>query len=258
MSKDTFFRSFWLGATPNLSTSKGLPLAFQQQQQFDWCSSSHSAIMPNPLLAFITPRRSPTNETSATATVEQQRSSVQGTMRRIGMLLNPPHHNNLTTASPSHHTPIPISRIINQPSASSTANSPVRTRKNKNSSATFIQSTFGPSPRHGAKSKQRRVDGFLDGHLQTNNGYVSEWQFYSSNGFGFLGKPTTEFMGWRRLTPNDLLNLDVGSFLLMSVPRDLRHEDRDTIKLRAAFKKRLTEAVIRSKSNEFPNNGKSV
>jgi hypothetical protein len=100
------------------------------------------------------------------------------------MLLHPPHHNNLTTASSSHHTPIPMSRIINQPSASSTANLPVRTRKN--SSATFIQSTFGPSPRRGAKFKQRRVDGFLDGYLQTNNGYVTmeEWQLYLSNGFG--------------------------------------------------------------------------
>jgi hypothetical protein len=58
--------------------------------------------------------------------------------------------------------------------------------------------------------------------------------------------------------PNDLLNLDVGSFFLLSVPPDSRHEDRNTIKLRAAFKKRLTEAVIRSKRNEFPNNGKSV
>jgi hypothetical protein len=41
---------------------------------------------------------------------------------------------------------------------------------------------------------------------------MDQWQLYTTNGFGFLGKPTTEFMGWRRLTPNELLNLDVGSF----------------------------------------------
>jgi hypothetical protein len=105
--------------------------------------SSHRAITSNHLLVFITPRRSPTDDTSATVTVEQQRSSVRGMMSRIGMLLHPPRHNNLTTASSSHRTPIPRSRIINQPSAPSTANLPVRTRKN--SSATFIQSTFGPS-----------------------------------------------------------------------------------------------------------------
>jgi hypothetical protein len=56
-----------------------------------------------------------------------------------------------------------------------------------------------------------------------------------------VGKPTTEFMGWRRLTPNDLLNLDVASFFLPSIPPDLCHEDKDTIKLRAALKR-----------NEFP------
>jgi hypothetical protein len=96
----------------------------------------------------------------------------------------------LTTASSSHRAPIPISRIINQPSASSTANLPVRTRKN--SSATFIQSTFGPSPRRGAKFKQRRVDGFLDGYSQTNNGYVT---MENQMDLVLVGKPTTEFMG---------------------------------------------------------------
>jgi hypothetical protein len=44
-----------------------------------------------------------------------------------------------------------------------------------------------------------------------------------------VGKPTTEFMGWRRLTPNDLLNLDVTSFFLLSVPLDLHREDKDMI-----------------------------
>jgi hypothetical protein len=94
------------------------------------------------------------------------------------MLLNLPHHNNLTAAS-SLRTPIPMSCIINEPLASSTANSPVNTRciineplasstanspvrTQKSSPAAFIQSTFLLSPRHGAKSKQRRVDGILD------------------------------------------------------------------------------------------------
>ena len=65
---------------------------------------------------------------------------------------------------------------------------------------------------------------------------MDQWQLYTTNGFGFLGKPTTELMGWRRLTPNELLNLDVGSFFLLSIPPDSRLEDKDTIKLRSAFK----------------------
>jgi hypothetical protein len=38
-----------------------------------------------------------------------------------------------------------------------------------------------------------------DDDLQSDDddSIVDLWQSYSSNGFGFLGKPSTEFMGWR-------------------------------------------------------------
>ena len=75
---------------------------------------------------------------------------------------------------------------------------------------------------------------------------MDQWQLYTTNGFGFLGKPTTELMGWRRLTPNELLNLDVGSFFLLSIPPDSRLEDKDTIKLRSAFKPSYLSLFSRS------------
>jgi hypothetical protein len=64
--------------------------------------------------------------------------------------------------------------------------------------------------------------------------------------------------GWRRLTPAELLHLDIGSFFLLSIPPNLRHEDSDVIKLRKAFTKRITKAVICSKRNDFPENGQSI
>jgi hypothetical protein len=87
---------------------------------------------------------------------------------------------------------------------------------------------------------------------------LEQWQSFLSGGFGFHGKPSTEFMGWRRLTPAELLHLDIGSFFLLSIPPNLRHEDSDVIKLRKAFTKRITKAVICSKRNDFPENGQSI
>jgi hypothetical protein len=103
-------------------------------------------------------------------------------------------------------------------------------------------------------------DNHDDDDLQSDDddSIVDLWQSYSSNGFGFLGKLSTEFMGWRCLTPNELMYLDVGSFFLLSIPSYSRYEDKDVIKLRAAFTKRLKEAVICCKRKEFPDNGKSV
>jgi hypothetical protein len=219
--------------------------------------------MASHLLPLITPRRSPAGgDESNNNNAEEQRSSIRGTMSRIGMLLNPPHHNNLLATPLNHRMRIPTSQQGHELVLTSNASSPVRIRKNR--AASFIQSSFGPSPRRGAKSKQRRVDETNDGDLQSNdhNGdydvIIEQWHAYSSNGFGFLGKPSTEFMGWRRLTPNELLHLDVGSFFLLSIPPNSRLDDKDVVKLRTAFTKRLTEAVIRCKRNEFPDNGKSV
>jgi hypothetical protein len=87
---------------------------------------------------------------------------------------------------------------------------------------------------------------------------MEQWRLLLSDGFGFHGKPTTEFMGWRRLTLAELLHLDVGSFFLLSIPPNSRHEDSDMIKLRKAFTKRVNKAVIWSKRNEFPENGQSI
>jgi hypothetical protein len=58
--------------------------------------------------------------------------------------------------------------------------------------------------------------------------------------------PSTELMGLRRLTLNELLNLDVGSFFLLSIPPDSRLEDKDTIKLRSAFKPSYLSLFSRS------------
>jgi hypothetical protein len=62
-------------------------------------------------------------------------------------------------------------------------------------------------------------------HCNADDTIMEQWRLFLSDGFGFHGKPTTEFMGWRRLTPAELLHLDVGSFFLLSIPPNLRHED---------------------------------
>jgi hypothetical protein len=125
----------------------------------------------------------------------------------------------------------------NESAVSADAYSPVRTRKNR--AAAFVQSAFSPSPRRGAKSKQQRVDDSDSDYEQCNSDdtILEQWQSFLSGGFGFHGKPSTEFMGWRRLTPAELLHLDIGSFFLLSIPPNLRHEDSDVIRLRKAFTK---------------------
>jgi hypothetical protein len=141
--------------------------------------------MASHLLALITPRRSPTGgEANLTVDAEQQRSSIRGTITRIGMLLNPPHHNSLNTSN-SLHTPIPIRRsvTVNESAASADAYSPVRTRKNR--AASFVQSAFGPSPRHGVKSKQRRVDDSDGDYVEcdADDTIMEQWRLFLSDGF---------------------------------------------------------------------------
>jgi hypothetical protein len=101
---------------------------------------------------------------------------------------------------------IPINRsfAVNESAASVDAQSPVRTHKNR--AASFIQSSFGPSPRRGAKLKQCRVDESDDDYARCNvdDTIMEQWRLFLSDGFGFHGKPTMEFMGWRRLTPTEL------------------------------------------------------
>jgi hypothetical protein len=88
-------------------------------------------------------------------------------------------------------------------------------------------------------------------HCNADDTIMEQWRLFLSDGFGFHGKPTTEFMGWRRLTPAELLHLDV-------IPPNLRHEDSDMIKLRKVFTIRVNKAVIWSKQNESPENGQSL
>jgi hypothetical protein len=154
------------------------------------------------VLALITPRRSPasSDESNLSVDAEQQRSSIRETNTRIGMLLNPPHHNSLNTSN-FLPTPIPINRsvVVNVSAASADAQSQSPIRACKNRAASFIQSSFGPSPCRGAKSKQRRVDEIDDSNADDT--IMEQWQqIFLSEGFGFHGKPSTEFMGWRRLT----------------------------------------------------------
>jgi hypothetical protein len=125
--------------------------------------------------------------------------------------------------------------------------------------------SFGPSPRRGAKSKQRRVGGDDDDDQMTINGtannIIEEWQWYASTNFGFHfhGKPSTEFMGWRRITPNEIMHLEEGTFFLLSIPPESKLTNKETINLRRAFMSRVYGAVIRrTKRIKFPDNGKSV
>lgn len=123
------------------------------------------------------------------------------------------------------------------------------------------QAHQGPSPRRGVKAKMIRVEGgstILSNDLQfgsansENPTVMESWQLHHQDGFGFHGKPTTEFMGWRRLIPSEIMCLEVGAFVLITISQSNARSDME------AFSQRNIAAVVRSKRDELPDNGRSI
>ena len=162
-----------------------------------------------------------------------------------------------------------ISNTVSTTSSESTIASPARTRKNRNNSNTNYTST-GQSPRNRSKAKlQRTSEGAIDTieltsedsratidsvSLNTPNANIStaqSWNHHIKHGFGFQGRPTTDFLGWRRLHLHEVVRLNEGDFFIIVVPSTQRNEETDIKTARNNYKGRVLDAVIRSRLDIF-------
>ena len=76
----------------------------------------------------------------------------------------------------------------------------------------------------------------IDSATHTHPGLAA---FPPEGGWGFQGRPTTDFVGWRRLHLTETINLKRGEFFILVIPDDHkgdRHKDRA---IRQKFLKRL-------------------
>ena len=217
--------------------------------------------MVNHLLSLITPRRPPAaaspspSSPSPDGQKQAQLSSIRGSLITIGKLLNPPFHRSLAPAGDPNVTP---TTIRHQPHGLTTyngASSPIRPRKNQSHSNVNISSDN--TPRRGDKAKQRRVERTTELVVSAHDAAVDRWNNYSDTSFGFHGRPTTEFLGWRRLFPEEIVRIKEGAFVLISIPPKSWRDDPLVSSSRVAFYDRVINAVILSKHRDFPNNGKS-
>ena len=117
------------------------------------------------------------------------------------------------------------------------------------------------TPRRGDKRKQARTDrsdhsDILQWMLPSAIDAASEaamsdttdakWERSRAMGHGFMGRPSTEFLGWRRMHIEDVVGLDKGDFFILIVPVE-RSGDRDEEKaLRNQFTKRMLAHVYSS------------
>ena len=151
--------------------------------------------MVNQLLPLITP--SPSNPpTTPALRREAQETSVRSSARRLVQLLTPSFHNAQARSqqTPLFSTPqITRHQIDNNTPSTGVVSSPIRTRR---SSASAVPTdAVGDTPRRGRKAKQRRGDSSseeLDGLLQ-------RWTQRNYSGLNIYDKPSTAFLGWRRL-----------------------------------------------------------
>ena len=85
---------------------------------------------------------------------------------------------------------------------------------------------------------------------------MQRWTQRNYSGLNIYDKPSTAFLGWRRLRLKEILMLEEGEFIIVTIPPQTdggRGYDSLAEQMRAAFRKRLTQAVMRTKSNEFEN-----
>ena len=109
-----------------------------------------------------------------------------------------------------------------------------------------------PSATPGAKHSVAALEA-LDGES-----IEEKWQKWSQFDFGFQGRPTTESLGWRRLTLPEILHLSKGSFFILIVPGDrrVRNEDPGLNSSKNEFLKRIMHVVYKSNEPMFRKVGK--
>ena len=209
------------------------------------------------LLSLITPPSNPPPSTPAQR-VESQQSSIRSSVRRIGQLITPSFHNIRAQSEQSpllFSTPRIISHQVDSSAASTgdSASSPVRTRTR--SALANINAASGSSftPRRGSKIKQRRGDATNDRN-QELDGVLRQWNQRNYSGLGISGKPTTAYLGWRRLQIQEILSLQEGAFIIITIPPHSNYgRDYDLIadRMRNEFRNCVAQAVLRSKAHEF-------
>ena len=199
------------------------------------------------LLSLIRQRRVPPR-VDGEDTDRRNSRIVNSVTQRLTRLLNPPIHSNLSSSastpfSSSHrraenHTITP---------EQNDAVSPVRRRKNQPSNHV----TATTSPRKGVDAKRQRFSSSSERETSNNkpltphDAIVEEWEHHSRIGFGFAGKPTTEFDGWRRLWTKEICRISPGTFVLICIPPWRKRYPDDNI-IRERVMNKITEAVKRS------------
>jgi len=216
--------------------------------------------MVKKLLELITPKLSPVADGEAA-----QDAAVDAVMRRLGQLLKlsftnslcPPKTNSdngTASATPVDARDPSIARV--SPPSSDVAPSPLlpysppRTRKG-NASVVAVASK---SPRKGAKSKRARRSSSASVAPPPNPTpnpthdpppYESAplWQ----SEFRSTHRPTTEFMGWRRLHLSEIVRLREGARLIVVIPSDTRSEPKSLKIARGDFRGRVLGSVLQSR-----------
>ena len=75
----------------------------------------------------------------------------------------------------------------------------------------------------------------------------TRWARSASGGHGFLGRPTTDFVGWRRLHLEEIIQLQKDDFCILVIPSDAHDEDPHQSALRNGFVKRVVSCVAQSR-----------
>ena len=112
-----------------------------------------------------------------------------------------------------------------------------------------------------ARTTEKRKAGAMEAEdlhsmsLHTEMSIQDCWDQMSKIGFGIQGRPTTEFLGWRRLTLAEIVYLEEGSFFILVIPASARNEDAEIVKCRNNLLTRIRAIVYQINKSHFDRFG---
>ncbi|EJK74847.1 hypothetical protein THAOC_03451 [Thalassiosira oceanica] len=123
------------------------------------------------------------------------------------------------------------------------------TQTQQNTAVKVVPPSATPGPKHSIA----KLEGLDDKSIE------EKWRQWSKFGFGFQGRPSTEALGWRRLTLPEILHLSKGSFFILVVPGDHqnRNDDPRLMSLKREFLKRILHVVYKSDKAKFDKFGRA-
>mmetsp|Transcript_16973 Transcript_16973/g.35887 ORF Transcript_16973/g.35887 Transcript_16973/m.35887 type:complete len:239 (-) Transcript_16973:607-1323(-) len=183
--------------------------------------------------------------------------AVNSAITKLGTLLNLTPTNSLPTGKKkkapvaSANTSSTSGATIVSPSEETPVGSPPRRRKSTRTTVTESSSS-AHSPRKGARSKRARHapnnQTTSPTDASTSPSHVDER--YDS--FRLPDRPTTDFLGWRRLHIDEIIHLQKGDSVIIIIPSNTRTESKSITKLRDAFRSRVVKDIVASRKGCLP------